>query len=212
MEQGGNEGKKRVLIVSFFPPISFYMERKLLNYMDLSPECLSGFYQKKTKKFCFCFVFFVLSLTLVSCNKELSQPELKDPIYKDLLKEQKKYEDLAIDTEIQFRKLETEKKKWEARSLKRALSKKNFYKLKKQWKEYTQWAQYYKLRAISRLRQDRKSYKEAFRKGKVWPPPEEYRLYLIEKKLKNAPRKWTRKAGSSMEKEDSEKQKASSHH
>lgn len=141
---------------------------------------------------CKMLVFFLLA-TLTACHKESKNPELMDPIYKDLVKEEKKYQQLVEDTRVRVHQHKIKNKKLKPRSLKKRVNRKNLYKLKKQLREYEQRAQYYKIRAMNRMKEDRRNYKKAFREKKPWPPPEEYQHYLTAKKLKSVPRKWSRR-------------------
>ncbi|MCB0364235.1 MAG: hypothetical protein H6624_14045 [Bdellovibrionaceae bacterium] len=56
---------------------------------------------------------------------------------------------------------------------------------------YTQMTNYYRIRAERRRVEGRRAYSIAFDNGESWPDPKEYQLYLVNKRLREAPRSWS---------------------
>lgn len=136
-------------------------------------------------------VLLILTLLLVGCKKEDPNPELLDPIYKDLEKrssESQKQWDEELKKIVEFReKLE----KTEANTLDRKDVQRDLDKSLKAVVQYEQKAKYYKIRLQRRLLVDRLTYKEAFAKDKPWPDPQEYSDYLVNIRLNEVNLNWS---------------------
>ncbi|MCB0390945.1 MAG: hypothetical protein KDD58_06635 [Bdellovibrionales bacterium] len=135
-------------------------------------------------------ILLIVFLTLMGCKKELPNPENLDPIYKDLLSEKKQIEKLLKDEYSNLENLKLEKDKIKPRSLERKISIKEIRKSKEQIAELKQKLKYFEIRTERRRVEARKSYKIAFKNEKEWPDKKEYEIYLVNKRLRNAPMNW----------------------
>lgn len=136
------------------------------------------------------YIMLAMLLLLIGCKKEDPNPELLDPIYKDLDgragaaqksldDELKKQADLKISLE------KAEPNSIDLKNATRDLEKSQHLSL-----EFDQRARFYKIRAKRRLLVDRITYKAAFAKGETWPDPREYSDYQVNTRLMEAPRNW----------------------
>lgn len=141
---------------------------------------------------CFHRIIFglILSISIVGCRLEKSQPELDDPIFSDLGKRAKEYEDsskVLAETLVGLReKLE----KTEPNSIDRKDALKNIAKTTREAREAEQLARFYKIRAERRRLEGRLAYKEAFKAGKDWPEENEYLDYQRINRLRESSRNW----------------------
>jgi hypothetical protein len=131
--------------------------------------------------------FFV---TVCGCKQEDPNPELKDPIYVDLLRRateaRKGYEEELKKQGDISSKLE----KTEANSIERKRTQRDLDKSKHSSFDYDQTAKYYEIRAKRRLHVDRMTYKAAFAAGKPWPDKHEYSDYQVNMRLQEVQRNW----------------------
>jgi len=139
----------------------------------------------------FSLVFLVMFFFVVTgCKKEEPYPELKDPIYKDLRGQTKKYEKLIKDEEKNLHDLVKARPQYAARTLELKLNRKARISSKHKIEKYKQKLEYYKIRTERRRVEGRRAYKIAFRHDKPWPDPKEYKLYEVHKRLVEAPLNW----------------------
>lgn len=136
-------------------------------------------------------IVFFLGLILLSCNKPDPNPELKDPIYTDLM---------ASATAL-TQQLENEKKTLEEN--KKALlevvpqSGQNKYAEKRvrdsndRISRLEQEKQYLELKIEAHKKTARRSYLQAFKKGQEWPNPDDWNTYQMEKRLHSAKKSWS---------------------
>lgn len=133
-----------------------------------------------------CF-FIILSL---GCKSEHPNPELLDPIYNDLLNEKKEIEKLNKETTVNIEALKAERKTLQPRSLEMKVNERDTNKAKNKLSKLKQDLKYIEIISERRRVESRLNYKINFKKDKIWPDPEEYKNYLVSKRLKNAPRNW----------------------
>jgi len=137
------------------------------------------------------FLLFLVLLSLTSCRSQDPNPELKDPIYKDLSSLAKQYSRKLREA------LETQEKNFkelsEAGSNKMNLkvARKKITDNGKKIVQYRQMAAYYRIRSERRKVEGRRAYRIAFEKEQGWPDPREYQSYLINKRLREASRNWS---------------------
>jgi hypothetical protein len=145
-------------------------------------------------------LFLVLLIILAGCNRPNPYPELKDPIYRDIendLRNAAREVEAAIKekdqayAQIQTAQIQTGeiKAKWSS-----------FYEAEKRLEKVRQKHKYLELRLDSRKTEARKTYQDAFAKGEPWPDPEEFRLYMIAKNAREAPRDWDQRLKLELEK------------
>jgi len=127
---------------------------------------------------------------LVGCSKPMDNPEIKDPIYLDLKKLADEYSKTVVDT--QKKKAEAYKKFLEtpANTLDKKLEYRNYAKIEKEYKKAHDMAQYYQIRMERRKIEGKLAYLESYEKKEEWPKPEEYKAFLTNQKLRNAPTSW----------------------
>jgi hypothetical protein len=136
----------------------------------------------------FCILFLLAQIT--GCKKEDPNPELLDPIYKDLDKRaadfQKAYDDeIKHQEETRSAISKAEPNSTEVRNARRDLAKSLVTA-----RELEQKAHYFKIRATRRLFTDRIEYRAAFAKNEIWPNPREYSEYQVNMRLQEAPMNW----------------------
>lgn len=139
---------------------------------------------------------FIAMLTVpllcIGCKKMDPNPELKDPIYKDL-------SEIHKESEKQLKELlktqEDNKKELEAAGANNGMdlkvARKKIRDTAKKITMTTQLVEYSRIRMERRLVEGRRSYRLAFEKGEDWPVPEEYQHYLANKRLLNSPKNWS---------------------
>lgn len=135
------------------------------------------------------FVFAML-FALVGCNKPDPNPELLDPIYKDLQSNEKSNSD-SYTSEL-AKQEETKKKIEEAEpnSIDLAQARKELKKSELVAVKYKQMALYYKIRAERRKVVDHITYQEAFAQKKPWPDRTEYSKYETNVRLNSVNLNW----------------------
>lgn len=132
----------------------------------------------------------LVALHLLGCKSLDPNPELKDPIYKDLSTIQKEFERKLKDEE----KTQEENNKELAGALNNMdlkVARKKISNSSRLITHYRQMAAYYKIRAEHRRVDGRRAYRVAFAAGNEWPNPAEYQAYLVNKRLRAAPQNWS---------------------
>ena len=126
----------------------------------------------------------------MACKKKHPTPEVLDPIYNDLVKQAGFFKGKVEQEKKQIKKLEKTLAETEARTIERVATAKDIRFAKKRLEKYVQDAKFYEIRSEHRKAQSRYEYNLAFSQDKDWPDPEEYKKYLVNKKLREAPRNW----------------------
>ncbi len=135
-------------------------------------------------------LLLMLCLSLLGCRKEDPNPELKDPIYKDLEARAKSYAAEYDAGKIQVKTLREDLAKVEARSIERKNVLKELSQAEAKLVGAEQLARYYKIRAERRRLMGRQAYREAFARGEDWPNPREYSDYLVNRRLHEINMNW----------------------
>jgi hypothetical protein len=140
----------------------------------------------------FGFLWIVLMLTglLSGCSRPNPTPELKDPIYLDLVK---RGAVASAASELAKEELKTLKSDLETlpprdsnrRKLQQDLTRKETHLM-----VADQEALYFEIRAQQRKDFARTEYLESFNAGKPWPVPEDFEAYKAQRRLQDAPREW----------------------
>ncbi len=131
---------------------------------------------------------------LQGCRSFNSTPEISDSIYQDLVLRQgeaKSYvENREQHLELSYEQIELSRNNPKEYKEKR----RQLLKAKKSLDLARQAYRYINSRMVSRKIAVRKSYKEAYEKGKEdeWSTSEDYKTYQINTKLREAPRVWIR--------------------
>jgi hypothetical protein len=134
--------------------------------------------------------FILIFFSLVSCKTENPNPELLDPIYKDLVKEANNYKKQYEEQKKILEGLNKDLEKTTPRSLEKKLVLRDLKKVKPLIPKYRQLADFYSIRAKRRKIVARQAYREAFQQDKDWPDPEEYESYLVQKRLRAVNLNW----------------------
>lgn len=140
------------------------------------------------------FFVVIFSFFLISCNKPDPNPELKDPIYLDLvaatsavtnqLENEKK---TLADHRKTLREvaLQTGQNKYAEKRVRESAERIN---------KLEQEKQYLELKVEAHKRAAKKSYLQAFKNGEAWPDEKEWNSYKTEKKLQSASKTWSAKS------------------
>lgn len=133
---------------------------------------------------------FILCILITSCNKPDAQPELRDPIYQDLvslLAENKQ------STELEKKQLDEHQQ-----ALKEVIpqtgqikfAQKRVFESMAKINRLNQEGQYLELKIEARKQESRDSYLKAFKEGGTWPNPQEWTSYQAEKRLRASNKSW----------------------
>ncbi|MGZ3780382.1 MAG: hypothetical protein ACXVCY_07045 [Pseudobdellovibrionaceae bacterium] len=136
------------------------------------------------------FSTFLLSLILISCNKPDPNPELRDPIYLDLVAST-----TSINTQLEAEKktLEENKKALDEvvlQSGQNLFAGKHIMESKNRITKLEQEKQYLELKTEEYKKTSKRAYLNAFKKGDSWPDPKEWNAYQLEKKLLATKKQW----------------------
>jgi hypothetical protein len=135
-------------------------------------------------------VLMISVLALVGCKKEDPNPELLDPIYKDLEKRSSESQKSWDEDIAKIKELREKLEKAEPNTIDKKNVLRDLDKASKSLIQSEQNAKYYKIRLQRRLLVDRLTYKEAFAKDQPWPDPKEYSDYLVNIRLNNVNLNW----------------------
>lgn len=136
------------------------------------------------------YILFLAFISLMGCKSKNPNPEFLDPIFLDY---QSQYKDQLKEAESLPKQIEAAEKELEEtppRSTERVVAQRALKKLKKQYEEATQKANFYKIRMEKRRIHSKIAYEKAFLKDEPWPNPKEYKAYQQNKKLRNANMNW----------------------
>jgi hypothetical protein len=134
-------------------------------------------------------LFIVCSL-LLACRREEPNPELRDPIYLNLVQ---KTGELKSKREDSIKKLEELRKgveKTAATTLERKLAEKDLKVALQNLEKLEQEYNYATIRTERRRVETRKSYRIAFGQNQTWPDPSEHEAYLANQRMRTASRRW----------------------
>jgi len=133
-------------------------------------------------------IFFIF--TVCGCESEDPNPELKDPVYKDLKGKADSHEKTILENKKRLDELLVALEKTEANSIEQKDVRRDIAKAKETIGNSEQWHRYFKIRAERRAVVDKIAAREAKREGKPWPDPAEYSDYQVNSRLRDAPRNW----------------------
>lgn len=128
---------------------------------------------------------------LSACKKPLPDPEVFDPIYRDLKgladAKKKEVEEAIKAKEAAIKNFEKEK----PNTLEKKLAYREVEKAGAKIAPLEQEAHYYEIRANRRKLEDKVNYLAAFKADKAWPDPDEYSKWQVNRQLATAPRTWS---------------------
>jgi hypothetical protein len=135
-------------------------------------------------------VLLINAMLLLGCSKPDPNPELKDPIYKDIEANLKASSKLLVDTEKKLEVLLQESSGYGPRTKEKMVNLRDINKQKKIIENLKQSVAYLQIRLDRRKIQTHIDYSAAYSKKQAWPDPKEFENYKAVKKLKEAPRSW----------------------
>lgn len=136
---------------------------------------------------------FVLAICLLlpACKSEDPNPQIKDPIYNDLVKEYANAQSAVEKEEKKLSGLEKDLLKAAVRSIERRSAQKDIDNSHTALRKYQQQAEYYRIAVIKREVESRASYKRAFAADKEWPDKKEFEDYKQDIKMRSVSRNWS---------------------
>lgn len=136
-----------------------------------------------------CLTF--MPLILIGCKSRNPNPELLDPIYKDLTSVYKESEKSVKELEKNQLENMKELEMAGANGMDLKVARKKIRETGRKISQATQMREYSRIRMEMRRVNGRRAYIEAFDKDRPWPEPSEYQYYLTNKRLKEAPMNWS---------------------
>lgn len=143
-----------------------------------------------TNQFMKLFSILCLCLMIAACNKPDPNPELMDPIYKDLsssitsLNQQLEAEQKALEEN------ETNLKQVIPQTGQNKYAEKRIRESKERIIKLNQEKAYIELKLEAQKRKAKKSYLLAYNKGEIWPNSKDWDEYQIQKKFRTASPIW----------------------
>jgi hypothetical protein len=129
-------------------------------------------------------------LFLVGCNKPDPNPELLDPIYRDLEKERKDLEAALISIKAEVAEYQKNLERVEPHTGQIHYARKRLYDAEKILETNIQRHKYLKVRLESRKDEVFLSYMKAFREKRPWPDPKEYADFNALREMRSQPPQW----------------------
>lgn len=140
--------------------------------------------------FMVCSIAFITIVSLSGCEKEDPNPELRDPIWKDLSEQAAHYEKQKEENKAKLKELREKLQKVEPNSMDLKDVRRDLAKTEKALLGAEQLSRYYRIRADRRKVEDKISAREALAQGKEWPDKREYSDYLVNKRLHEISLNW----------------------
>lgn len=137
-----------------------------------------------------CFVAIIMFATVLGCSKENPNPELMDPIYKDLHGRSEDLKKSLGEAEKEIEDLKKALLKAEPHTLEKKNIERDLASAQKLLVADRQRQRYFEIRAERRKLQGRVEYKKAFARGEEWPKPSEYSDYQVNNRLREATLNW----------------------
>lgn len=135
-------------------------------------------------------ITLIAIFSLVGCEKEDPNPELRDPIWQDISKRAADYEKQRDENKAKLATLREKLEKVEPNSMDLKDVKRDIAKTEKALLGSEQLYRYYKIRADRRKVVDKISAREAFAAKKEWPDKSEYSDYLTNIRLHEINLNW----------------------
>ncbi|HMN66953.1 MAG TPA: hypothetical protein PKC28_00280 [Bdellovibrionales bacterium] len=129
-------------------------------------------------------------ICLSGCRQEDPNPELKDPIFKDLETRAAAHLKAVEEGKAQIAALKESMAKTEPNSIDMKNVRRDLAKTEKKLIDDDQMARFFKIRAARRKVEGRLAYREAFLREEEWPKPSEYSDYLVNIRLRSVPLNW----------------------
>lgn len=131
---------------------------------------------------------------MMGCSNPNSNPELRDPVYKDLKSEETKIKKDLQEKEKALVELKTSYEEMPDNNFQKKLTRADIFKSQNEITKLRQMESFHRISAESRQIYARKEYLEYFKAGKEseWPPKESQVLYMKQKAAEKADKRWTR--------------------
>lgn len=136
------------------------------------------------------FLLLFITVCFLGCNKPNPHPETIDPIYADLQKRAAEAQKSADEEKKIIQEHEKEMKAAKPQTGQIKYAEKRYYESKLRYDKLLQLAEYYKMRADSRIKYAQTEYLKAWNKKEPWPDPTEYKEYLITTEAQFKKRMW----------------------
>ncbi len=136
----------------------------------------------------------VLLLLLASCNKPDPNPELKDPIYLDLLKRVKEMEGQITEEGKTLEEHKGALAKVLPQTGQNKYAQKRVFDSENRIEHLKQLKKYLEISSESRKMKDALEYSRSMNKGEPWPDSAEFKDYMDRRKGDVIPRAWNYKA------------------
>lgn len=120
----------------------------------------------------------------------MSEPEKADPIYADILRDIDAHTREVARLEKDFESIKKEMSEVSPQTGEGRIKASELFEAQALLERGRQNLKYLELRKESRRESARRDYARAYEKGEPWPNPEEFQLYLTNKRLNQASRKW----------------------
>tara|TARA_B100000749_G_scaffold122825_1_gene93890 strand:- start:135540 stop:136085 length:546 start_codon:yes stop_codon:yes gene_type:complete len=130
-----------------------------------------------------CFLF-------LGCENEDPNPELRDRIYLDLKQDYEASKAALEEFQGYFKESQEKLDKTQPHSVERVATRRDIKKRRAQIRVFEKQTRYLRIRMERRMYESRKAYKLARMNGTKWPDPEEFRFYIVNKKLVKADLNW----------------------
>lgn len=140
----------------------------------------------------FGLLWMVMMLTglLSGCSRPNPTPELKDPIYLDLLNRGALAKAASDSVKEEIKTMKADLEALPPRDSGRKKMQQDLTQRETRLMVADQEALYFEIRAKQRKDYARKEYLDAFHAGKPWPDPEDFEAYKLQRRLQDAPREW----------------------
>ncbi len=145
----------------------------------------------KTSNF-FIFSFFLIFIS--GCDKPNEAPEFLDKVYLELVRELSETVKIKDNKLKELATITKTAESLKPRSRESRVARETILRIKKEVDKIEQDILYKRLRIRSRAEQDRREYMSAWKAKSVWPRPESFNNYILQRKLASAPRTWSRVA------------------
>jgi hypothetical protein len=132
----------------------------------------------------------LVALCLFGCKSEDPNPELLDPIYKDLLSRTDEATKSLEEHTVRRKELELFLETAEPNTIDLKKARLELIKVRNWQRRAEQQASYFRIRAERRKIEDRRNYKIAFQNNQPWPDKAEYSGYLVNKRLHEVNLNW----------------------
>ena len=137
------------------------------------------------------FYAILIVFPLISgCNQPNGHPESLDPAYDSLQKEKEKLSKEIQAVQKDIDKAKTDFETAPIRTGQREDLQEVYFELQHQMELLTEKHLYLGQKIIARTKSDRASYLEAYNAGGKWPNPDDYKEYMADKSLQEAPKEW----------------------